>query len=171
MTHFARLFERLEAKTPALFPSKPADAALSREILEADLFGGKSGEMVENCRAGLLLWNDDLDAAHPIVQDIETPTGSFWHAIIHRREGDFSNARYWWNRVGSHPVYDEIGDLVLHRVTDFPLLDELRGGWEPVAFTNFCQKTQKDGAFLAPLAEVQRLEMKLLLEWCAAQVK
>ena len=129
--------------------------------------------MVVNCRAGLLLWNDDLDSAHPIVQAIETPTGSFWHAIIHRREADFSNARYWWRRVGSHPIYDEIGDLVLHRVSDFPLLDEIRSahGWEPIAFTDFCQNARKDGAFLAQLEEVQRLEMRVLLEWCASQIK
>ncbi|MBW3635330.1 MAG: hypothetical protein KY445_02545 [Armatimonadetes bacterium] len=171
MTNFSRLFQELETKTPALFPSQPADAALSQEILDADLFAGKRGEMVENCRAGLLLWNDDLDGAHPIVQNIETSTGSFWHAIIHRREADFSNARYWWNRTGAHPVFEEIGDLVLHRVPDFPLLDAVRGGWNPVAFTNFCQKAKEDGAFLAPLAETQRIEMKLLLEWCASQIK
>lgn len=171
MTNFTRLFKQLEPQTPALFPTRPADAALSKEILKTDLFEGKRGEMVENCRAGLLLWNDDLGAAHPIVQNIETPTGSFWHAIIHRREADFSNARYWWNRTGAHPVFEEIGDLVLHRVPDFPLLEELRGGWEPVAFTNFCQGAQKDGAFLAQLEGVQRLEMKLLLEWCASQAK
>ena len=129
--------------------------------------------MVELCRAGLLLWNDDLDAAHPITQNIETPSGSFWHAIIHRREGDFSNANYWWHRTGNHPVFDEIHDLVLHRTPDFPFLDELRasGRWEPRAFTDFCQEAQKSGTSAAQLAEVQRLEMRALLEWCASQVK
>ncbi|HEX8465358.1 MAG TPA: hypothetical protein VF627_12150 [Abditibacterium sp.] len=170
---FAEIFDLLSQKTPALFPIRPTDANLSKTILAADLFDGKRGEMVENCRAGLMLWNDDLDAAHPIAQNIESPTGSFWHAIIHRREADFSNARYWWRRVGSHPTYDEIGDLVLHRVSDFPLLDEIRGAqnWEPVAFTDFCEKAKRDGAFLAQLEAVQRLEMRVLLEWCAAQIK
>jgi hypothetical protein len=166
-------FAALNPRTPALFPREAADGTLSNTILSADLFPGKSGEWVEICRAGLLLWNDDLDRAHPIVQDIETSTGSFWHAIIHRREGDFSNARYWWARTGAHPVFDEICDLVLHRIADFPFLDELRatGDWEPVAFTDFCQKAKRNGEHAAALAEVQRLEMRVLLEWCASQVK
>jgi hypothetical protein len=170
---YAELLGRLGDAAPALFPTQPRDAALSQEILGADLFPGKSGQEVEICRAGLLLLNDDLDAAHPIVQNIETPTGSFWHAIIHRREGDFSNARYWWHRTGSHPVFEEIGDLVLHRVADFPFLDEIRNsqGWDPIAFTDFCQKAKQNGTDLNRLEDVQRLEMKVLLEWCASQVK
>jgi hypothetical protein len=170
---FSEFFAKLNEKTPTLFPTQSADAALSQAILKADLFEGKRGEMVENCRAGLLLWNDDLILSHPIVQEIETPTGSFWHAIIHRREADFSNAQYWWHRTGNHPVFDEICDLVLHRIPDFPFLDALREnqGWEPRAFTDFCQKAQKTGEFADQLAQVQRLEMRVLLEWCASQVK
>ncbi len=170
---FAEFFAQLEPQTPALFPTQSADSTLSKEILAADLFAGKSGAMVELCRAGLLLWNDDLDAAHPITQEIENQSGSFWHAIIHRREGDFSNANYWWRRTGAHPVFDEICDLVLHRAPDFPFLEELRasGRWEPQAFTLFCQEAKKTGEFAAQLAGVQRLEMRALLEWCAAQVK
>lgn len=170
---FPDLFAALSERPPALFPTQSADAALSAEILSADLFPGKSGDFVELCRAGLLLCNDDLDAAHPISQSIETPTGSFWHAIIHRREADFSNANYWWNRTGNHPVFDELHDLILHRVADFPFLDELRasGRWEPRAFTDFCQSAHRSGYLKAQLEEVQRLEMRVLLEWCAAQVK
>ncbi len=170
---FPEIYPQLQTQTPTLFPTQPADATLSAEILEADLFPGKNGPTVEICRAGLLLWNDDLDAAHPLTQSDESQTGSFWHAIIHRREADFSNANYWWNRTGNHPVFDEICDLALHRVADFPFLDEIRatGNWEPRAFTTFCQKAHESGALKSQLEEVQRLEMRVLLEWCASQVK
>ncbi|RYG75438.1 hypothetical protein EON80_00700 [bacterium] len=170
---FTEYFAQLNQRTPELFPTQSADASLSQDLLAADLFPGKSGEWVEICRAGLLLWNDDLENSHPIAQDIENQTGSFWHAIIHRRESDFSNARYWWARTGEHPVFDEICDLVLHRIADFPFLDELRGSgnWEPVAFTDFCQRAKRSGEHTEALAEVQRLEMRVLLEWCASQVK
>ena len=49
------------------------------------------------------LWQDaagDWDQAHKIVQDIETEQASAIHAYLHRKEGDESNARYWYNRAG-----------------------------------------------------------------------
>jgi hypothetical protein len=54
--------------------------------------------------AGLWLYLDELDRAHRIVQDVASPSGSFWHAIVHRREGDFANSRYWYARCREHPV-------------------------------------------------------------------
>src|SRR5262245_30305459 len=48
--------------------------------------------------AGLWLLHDELDRAHGIVQEVGSESGSFWHAIMHRREGDFSNSRYWYAR-------------------------------------------------------------------------
>lgn len=55
-------------------------------------------------QAALLIWHDRLDDAHGIVQDLSDPSGGYLHAIIHRREPDFSNARYWLQRIGSHPA-------------------------------------------------------------------
>src|SRR5689334_18276195 len=43
--------------------------------------------------AGLWLWHDYLDESHRICQALETETGALWHAIMHRREGDFSNSK------------------------------------------------------------------------------
>jgi hypothetical protein len=48
------------------------------------------------------LWQDkrgDWDAAHKIVQDISTQTASRLHAYLHRKEGDESNARYWYGQA------------------------------------------------------------------------
>ena len=53
---------------------------------------------------GLWLLCGDLNLSHEISQRIETPDGSFWHGIMHRREGDFWNSKYWFRRVGKHPV-------------------------------------------------------------------
>ena len=41
------------------------------------------------------------DAAHRIVQDIETITSYRIHAYLHRKEGDLSNANYWYTRAGA----------------------------------------------------------------------
>lgn len=53
--------------------------------------------------AALWIVADDINRAHEIVQNMEDPTGSAWHAIIHRREGDFWNSQYWWRKAGNHP--------------------------------------------------------------------
>src|SRR4051794_25421628 len=58
--------------------------------------------------AGLWLYHDFLDESHRISQDLHSPTGSFWHAVMHRREGDFSNAKYWYARCRHHPALAQI---------------------------------------------------------------
>ena len=42
----------------------------------------------------------DWEAAHEIAQDIETPLGSWIHALLHLIEGDLGNARYWFVQAG-----------------------------------------------------------------------
>src|SRR5207245_5710219 len=50
--------------------------------------------------AGLHLWNDDLAECHPIAQGIETPTGSYWHGPVPRREPDYSTASPGFQAAG-----------------------------------------------------------------------
>jgi hypothetical protein len=40
------------------------------------------------------------EPAHRIVQDLDTPTGSWIHGFLHREEGDLGNAGYWYRRAG-----------------------------------------------------------------------
>ncbi len=50
----------------------------------------------------LALWHDgrgDWPAAHRVAQDIDNPTGAWIHAYLHRKEGDLSNARYWYRHA------------------------------------------------------------------------
>ncbi|WP_459557807.1 hypothetical protein [Lacunimicrobium album] len=57
--------------------------------------------------AGLWLWIDELDRSHTASQSREgDKTCDAWHTIMHRREGDFWNAKYWVRRVGQHPSHD-----------------------------------------------------------------
>lgn len=53
-------------------------------------------------RALQALWHDargNWDAAHGVAQDISTLDGAWVHAYLHRKEGDISNARYWYSRA------------------------------------------------------------------------
>ena len=49
------------------------------------------------------LWWDakgDWAKAHESAQQDEGPDGSWVHAYLHRKEGDESNAGYWYRRAG-----------------------------------------------------------------------
>ena len=46
------------------------------------------------------LYLDELDRAHEVCQAMPDEIGAHLHAIVHRREGDFSNALYWYRRAG-----------------------------------------------------------------------
>ena len=59
-------------------------------------------------KAALYLRLGYLEECHKITQQVATPTGSYWHGIRHRHEGDISNSKYWYARVGPHPVLDAI---------------------------------------------------------------
>lgn len=49
------------------------------------------------------LWHartGDWDQAHRIAQDVNGADGAWVHAYLHRKEGDLSNARYWYRQAG-----------------------------------------------------------------------
>lgn len=49
------------------------------------------------------LWHtkaDNWEKAHDIAQDIDSPMGSWLHALLHLIEGDTGNAGYWFRRAG-----------------------------------------------------------------------
>jgi hypothetical protein len=86
---------------PPLSPSAPFDRKLTRVIDQLDL-----GPEAKAC---LHLLNDDLTRSHEIAQSQEgVATFDYIHAIVHRREGDFSNSKYWFRQVGGHPLWAEI---------------------------------------------------------------
>lgn len=145
--------------------NRPLDQALQRAGLV-----GQRGQLV---RAIIFLWHDHLDAAHGIAQSIETPDGSCVHAILHRREPDYSNAKYWFRRVGAHACYAELAGRVstlLQASSSGELERRLvpGGQWDPFAFVDACQDAAKpaaDEALRSQLREIQRLEFEILLDY------
>lgn len=49
------------------------------------------------------LWHDakgNWDHAHQLAQSSSDKAGAWVHAYLHRKEGDMSNAVYWYSRAG-----------------------------------------------------------------------
>jgi hypothetical protein len=129
-------------------------------------------QMAACCLSGLWLLYDFLDESHTISQGIDTPSGSFWHAIMHRREGDFSNAKYWFRRVGRHPAFDAIGqraaELAAARGAEHVVAELIAGGtWGPFAFVDLCEAAVHGIGDERELCQgIQQAEWELLFDHC-----
>jgi hypothetical protein len=129
-------------------------------------------DMAECCLSGIWLLHDCLEKSHSISQGIDTPSGSFWHAIMHRREGDYSNAKYWFHRVGRHPVLQPIGqraaELAAVRGAEQAIKNlTTSGAWDPFAFVDLCEATLRDHGRDAELClDIQQAEWELLFDYC-----
>jgi hypothetical protein len=71
---------------------RPRLAALTPEHLCAP-HPVRDPDMARACLAGLWLLYDFLDESHTISQNLGTPTGSYWHGLMHRREPDYDNPK------------------------------------------------------------------------------
>lgn len=59
------------------------------------------------------LWFDakgDFDRAHSIAQEMSDAAGARVHAYLHRKEGDLSNARYWYRQAGREAPRESLED-------------------------------------------------------------
>jgi hypothetical protein len=131
------------------------DARLAKALAglsAADLFRHATvvdERMADACLAGLWLHADGLNQSHEISQSIETPTGSFWHGIMHRREGDFGNSNYWFRRVGRHPVFEALARDVreLAAASSLPEVGTLAGleEWNPNRWIDLCELAVRSG--------------------------
>lgn len=56
-----------------------------------------------------------LEEAHKLVQHHSDELSCLIHAYIHRAQGDFSNANYWYRRAGvaqpDYPLKEELDEL------------------------------------------------------------
>ncbi len=152
-----------------LYPSEPLNSELPRRISEADdetLGGGKpvaDPAMVSLLRGALLYAVDALDSAHRIFQEEKSDLGSYWHGVMHRREADFDNARYWFRRAGRQPFFDK-----LHlATTEHSALIARQVSWDPYLFTGECEQA-RFGAVekVAELAKIQRSEFDVIFDYC-----
>ncbi len=153
------LNETISAALAPLFAAHPLEKAMSQLVVRQGASDTLIG-IVENIvadtaiaakpplAAGLWLYVDELDRSHAVSQRTKDATGSFWHGIMHRREGDFGNSHYWFDRAGSHPA-----------MADIP-------GYDGHAFVDEVEARQAHNA--ERLVAQQRAEWQALFAWCAA---
>lgn len=143
----ARACEALFAAAPMsramrhLTGSHPSHTQLVERILQYPAIAER-GDLA----AGLWLYVDDLERSHTISQSLSDSTGSYWHGIMHRREGDFANSHYWMRRAARHPL-----------IVNEPSLD-------PDSLIDAVARSESDDD---ELVARQRAEWQALFEWCA----
>lgn len=128
--------------------NRGAVAQLLASLDHSEIAGGRivSLDALELVRGGLLYAADALSAAHEIFQQNHTNLGSYWHGMMHRREGDFGNACYWFRMAGKIAPLDEMP------------------GFDPVAFTMRCSRSRMTDS--TKLAEIQMREWEALINHC-----
>lgn len=163
----ALVFDQLgQGDGPSLVLTVPSRPKLE-DALSEPMLAGVFSHMPRINRlalsAGLLQIHDFWDASHKAAQEAddlgEKSVSPYWHGIAHRREPDPGNAKYWFRRVGEHPVFSLMAEQA-----DLSLLGSLVEGGEfkPLAFVDVCTNGRGETATLA--RRVQQREMLLLLE-------
>jgi hypothetical protein len=150
-----------EALRPLLDKLRAESAFAHTTIRDAD--------MAACCCAALWLYHDFLDESHRLSQDIATPSGSYWHGLLHRREPDYGNSKYWFRRVGNHAVFEPLRRVAAELAKDEPQAEFLVGqrAWDPFAFIDLCEKSARKGSPTELLCRrIQHREWELLFDFC-----
>ena len=177
------------AELPQLAPKRPSPNSswladhLARLRLIDLLPRGAAETEVTALHAGLWQLHDFLDESHSHSQSIEGQgqgDGDYWHAIMHRREPDYSNAKYWFRRVGSHPCFKSLTQVADRILQASPSIAAhswkaqlgASSGWYPIAFIDLCESLARGGnpEFVSVAERIQWAEMLILLVHCYQQV-
>ncbi|HVJ85681.1 MAG TPA: hypothetical protein VM452_08550 [Caulifigura sp.] len=128
-------------------------------------------------RAGVLQMADHLTASHEYSQSIEgrgkRQAGDYWHAINHRREPDYGNAKYWFRHVGRHPLLKDLAEVVPALAGEFTDSVQVKahaliegGVLDPFRFVDLVSDAcrRKDRELVRFAERVQWMEMVGLME-------
>ena len=153
---------------PTLGPERRAEALplieLENELESAVSQPSISIDNTDLVRSAALLWHDHLDASHTLSQEIHSSDGSFLHAIMHRREPDYPNSKYWFNRVGSHPSFPEISKRAGKILATSSLASLTKGDWDSFAMVDAVAATRDESKEYELLQQMQRTEFEVLME-------
>ena len=122
------------------------------------------------CYAGLLMAQDYIWEAHEIVQGYPEVEASWWHAFMHRMEGDYGNSAYWYRRVGEPGNYASLLTAVqnLEFSTEASTVLDW-DSWDSFKFNDLIASSSGD--FRDELHDIHRLECLLLIKICYIKAK
>jgi hypothetical protein len=164
-----------EPRVAPLGPGRPNEGARPRlAALDDYAFAPhrvRDRDMAAACRAGLWLYHDFLDESHRISQELGIAEGSYWHALMHRREPDYDNSKYWFRRVGNHPIFASLRPLAAELAAGCadPAARFLttQAAWAPFAFVDLCERAAGERHPCHELCrQVQMGEWALLFDYC-----
>lgn len=132
------------------------------------------GRHSELLRAGALWLHGFLDESHGIAQGVHSAEGSYWHALMHRSEGDYSNSKYWFRRVGLHPIFPDL----LAAARQLGISSKSKAGdlfqsadWNPYRFVDALEEAgRRKSENLSLLNAVVREEYNLLMGFCLTRL-
>lgn len=170
------LFYPAPSGLPVVVHPPKGDADLRRILQNSDwrkVCGTRDNFLI---RAGALWVHGFLNESHEIAQQDHSAEGSYWHALMHRSEGDFGNSMYWFAKVGDHAIFpalrsavETIGNSSGRFKRNLQVLLE-SSLWTPRTFVNLCQQAWH-GKFEDPevLQKIAAAEYNLLMGYILDQ--
>lgn len=149
-------------------PKEPTNYELIirlRETDDATIFGGATlqpNAPVGLVRAGLFYYHNALGDSHTQAAKDGGDTAAYWHGMVHRREGDFENARYWMRRAGEQPIFQELqaraGDGSPHMGR--------QSNWDTFLFIHLCEQYRYgETEYKKEIGHLQKVEFAVMFDY------
>ncbi|RKD22911.1 hypothetical protein BEP19_11790 [Ammoniphilus oxalaticus] len=171
-----------ERPTLSVGPQVIWNERLDRQITSIPLTNGDDEKRAYEIalKGAFLIYNDSLSKGHDELQDrlvyARNDTASYWHGIMHRKEGDYNNAKHWC--PSNHPIHVQL----LEKARAYVKAQTIENGelkatlqklveqsaWNARLFVDIVKDNVLNGLTdeaATLLANIQQIELELLLDY------